>query len=101
MIRAGFDPLRKCGLRADSHGTFFIQTRRSMRKVVCNRVTPNKQLQWTVMRHRGRGASAPFHCALAPRWTAPRAAAGLRRLARRQPKMCQIQAGEIKSAERR
>jgi len=42
-------------------------------------VPPNKQLQRTVIRRRGRGASAPFHYALAPRWTAQRAAAELRR----------------------
>jgi hypothetical protein len=38
-----------------------------------------KQLQRTVIRHRRRGASASFHCALAPRWLAQRAAAELRR----------------------
>jgi hypothetical protein len=58
MIRAGFDLLRTCGLPAGSHGTFFIRTRKSMRKVVCKRVTPNKQLQRTVIRHRVRSASA-------------------------------------------
>jgi hypothetical protein len=40
---------------------------------------PNKQLQRTVKRHRVRAASGPFHYALAARWTAPRAAAELRR----------------------
>ncbi len=40
---------------------------------------PNKQLQRTVTRRRGRAASASFHCALAARWTAQRAAAELRR----------------------
>ena len=39
---------------------------------------PNKQLQRTVTRRRGRGACAPFHYAHAPRWTAQRAAAELR-----------------------
>jgi hypothetical protein len=39
---------------------------------------PNKQLQRTVIRRRERGASAPFHYALAPRWIAWRAAAELR-----------------------
>ena len=39
----------------------------------------NKQLQRTVTRHRGDGASAPFHYALAPRFTRQRAAAELRR----------------------
>jgi len=38
-------------------------------------------LQRTVIRRRGDGASAPFHHALAPRWTAERAAAELRRYA--------------------
>jgi hypothetical protein len=42
-------------------------------------VTPNKQLQRTVKRHRGDVASAPFHFALAPRVTRQRAAAELRR----------------------
>jgi len=40
---------------------------------------PNKQLQRTVTRRRVRRASASFHCALAPRWLAQRAAADLRR----------------------
>jgi len=40
---------------------------------------PNKQLERTVMRRRVRAASAPFHYALAARWTAQRAAAQLRR----------------------
>ena len=44
----------------------------------------NKQLQPTVMPNRWRGASAPFHYALAPRWTAQRAAAELRRYAARE-----------------
>jgi hypothetical protein len=39
----------------------------------------NKQLQRTVTRRRGDGASAPFHYALAPRFTRQRAAAELRR----------------------
>jgi hypothetical protein len=42
-------------------------------------MTYNKQLQRTVTRRRGDGASAPFHYALAPRWTPLRAAAELRR----------------------
>jgi hypothetical protein len=42
---------------------------------------PNKQLQRTVIRRRGRGESASFHCAPAPRWLAQRAAAELRRSA--------------------
>jgi hypothetical protein len=40
-------------------------------------VTHNKQLQRTVIRRRGRGACASFHCAHAPRWTRGRAAAEL------------------------
>jgi hypothetical protein len=44
------------------------------------RVLPsNKQLERTVIRRRVRAASAPFHYALAARWTARRAAAQLRR----------------------
>jgi hypothetical protein len=39
----------------------------------------NKQLERTVIRRRVRAASAPFHYALAARWTARRAAAQLRR----------------------
>ena len=39
----------------------------------------NKQLQRTVIRRRGDGASAPFHYALAPRITYQRAAAQLPR----------------------
>ena len=46
---------------------------------VSAKVPPNKQLQWTVTRLRGDGASAPFHYALAPRFTRRRAAAQLRR----------------------
>ena len=42
-------------------------------------VAPNKQLQRTVTRRRGRGACAPLHYAHAPRWTLGRAAAELRR----------------------
>jgi hypothetical protein len=42
-------------------------------------MTHNKQLQRTVTRRRGDGASAPFHYALAPRWLAQRTAAELRR----------------------
>jgi hypothetical protein len=40
---------------------------------------PNKQLQRTVIPQHVRAASAPFHYALAARWTARRAAAELRR----------------------
>jgi hypothetical protein len=39
----------------------------------------NKQLERTVIRRRVRAASAPFHYALAARWTARRAAAQVRR----------------------
>jgi len=46
---------------------------------VCMSVPHNKQLQRTVVRRRGDGASAPFHYALAPRFTRQRAAAELRR----------------------
>lgn len=38
-------------------------------------MTPNKQLERTVIRRRVRAASAPLHYALAARWTAQRAAA--------------------------
>jgi len=41
-------------------------------------VTSNKQLQRTVIRHRGDAASAPFHYALASRFARQRAAAELR-----------------------
>jgi hypothetical protein len=41
-------------------------------------LSPNKQLERTVIRRHVRAASAPFHCALAARWTAQRAAAELR-----------------------
>jgi hypothetical protein len=40
---------------------------------------PNKQLERTVLRRRGRAASAPFHYAHAARWTRRHAAAQLRR----------------------
>jgi len=46
-------------------------------KAMCQ--PPNKQLQRTVTRRRGDGASAPFHYALAPRFIRQRAAAELRR----------------------
>jgi hypothetical protein len=42
-------------------------------------VTPNKQLQRTVIRQRGDDARAPFHYARAPRSKRQRAAAELRR----------------------
>jgi hypothetical protein len=42
-------------------------------------MTYNKQLQRTVIRRRGDTASAPFHYALAVRFTRQRAAAELRR----------------------
>jgi hypothetical protein len=47
------------------------------------RRAPNEPLQRTVTRHRGDVASAPFHYALAPRFTRRRAAAQLRRYAAR------------------
>ena len=46
-----------------------------------SRESPNKQLERTVIRRRERAASAPFHYALAARWTVRRAAAQLRRYA--------------------
>jgi hypothetical protein len=48
-------------------------------------MTYNKQLQRTVIRRRGDTASAPFHYALAVRFTRQRAAAELRRYAALQP----------------
>src|SRR5688572_20054819 len=45
------------------------------------RAAPDKQSQRTVMRRRGRAAGAPFHYALAPRFTALRAPGELRRYA--------------------
>jgi hypothetical protein len=42
-------------------------------------MSANKQLQRTVQPVTRRAASASFHCALAARWTAQRAAAELRR----------------------
>src|SRR5688500_10299015 len=47
--------------------------------ISASRMAPNKQLERTVIRRRVRAASAPFHYALAARWTARRAAAQLRR----------------------
>jgi hypothetical protein len=41
----------------------------------------NKQLERTVIRRHVHAASAPFHYALAARWTARHAAAQLRRYA--------------------
>jgi hypothetical protein len=46
-----------------------------------NALSPNKQLQRTVIRRRGRVARAPFHHARAPRWTRDHAAAELQRSA--------------------
>ena len=43
------------------------------------RVTPNKQLQRTVIRRHMRAASASLHCALAARFKPQHAAAELRR----------------------
>jgi hypothetical protein len=48
---------------------------------VHSRAPPNKQLQRTVIRRRGRGARASCHYARAPRFTRQRAAAELRRYA--------------------
>jgi hypothetical protein len=44
----------------------------------------NKQLERTVIRRCVRAASAPFHYALAARWTRRRAAAQLRRYTSRE-----------------
>jgi hypothetical protein len=44
-------------------------------------VPPNKQFEPTVTRRHLRAASAPFHYALAARWTRRHAAAQLRRSA--------------------
>jgi hypothetical protein len=52
---------------------------RVRKEVLCQ--PPNKQLERTVIRQRVRAASAPFHYALAARWTARRAAAQLQRYA--------------------
>jgi len=49
----------------------------AMQLAVCQ--PPNKQFEPTVIRRHMRAASAPFHYALAARWTAQRAAAQLRR----------------------
>jgi hypothetical protein len=59
---------------------------------------PNKQLQRTVIRRRGRGACALFHFAHAPRWTRGRAAAELRRYA---AQMWRLEAGTAMVAQRR
>jgi hypothetical protein len=62
--------------------TFGIQRASVMNSLSTKRALcqpPNKQLERTVTRRRGRAASAPFHYALAARWTAQRAAAQLRR----------------------
>ena len=53
---------------------------RLIKRAVCNGIAAhNKQLQRTVTRRRGDGASAPFHLRLAPRFIRRRAAAKLRR----------------------
>jgi hypothetical protein len=51
----------------------------SSRRVTGWQVPHNNQLERTVIRRRGDGASAPLHYALAPRFTRRRAAAQLRR----------------------
>jgi hypothetical protein len=68
---------RSISLRMEIHE---VKERRSRDQLVLRGASqsPNKQLQRTVTRRRGRAASAPFH-ALAARWTARRAAAQLRR----------------------
>ncbi len=50
-----------------------------LRKTASCQLPPNKQLQRTVTRWRGRGACASLHYAHAPRFTRQRAAAELRR----------------------
>jgi hypothetical protein len=47
--------------------------------LVYESTTYNKQLERTVMRRRGRAASASFHCAHTPRFKRQRVAAELRR----------------------
>jgi hypothetical protein len=62
--------------------SFSMKRFRNFRAAACRRIAAhNKQLQRTVTRRRGDGASAPFHYALAPRFTRHRAAAELRRYA--------------------
>ena len=48
-------------------------------RISSSRAPPNKELQRTVERYRGRAASASFHYALAARSNLQRAAAELRR----------------------
>jgi len=52
---------------------------------MCSSTPSNKQLQRTVIPQHVRGASAPFHYALAPLFTRRRAAAELRRYAPNRP----------------
>jgi hypothetical protein len=54
-----------------------MSTRRYSAEALCQ--PPNKQLQGTVTRRRGRGACAALHFAHAPRWTFRHAAAEPRR----------------------
>jgi hypothetical protein len=56
-----------------------------MRLLVSATVSPNKRLERTVMRYRGAAASAPFHYALASRFTRQRAAAEPQRYATQHP----------------
>jgi hypothetical protein len=56
-----------------------MRRREEAAKVGLGGLTYNKQLQRTVTRRRGDGASAPFHYALAPGVTWQRVAAELRR----------------------
>ena len=51
----------------------------NLRALAVAALSHNKQLQRTVIRRRGDGASAPFHFALAPRFARQRAAAELQR----------------------
>jgi hypothetical protein len=61
--------------------TFFYASMRSMtiQNMGSSALSSNKQFEPTVTRRHVRAASAPFHYALAARWTAQRAAAHPRR----------------------
>src|SRR5215468_5999239 len=70
---------RPRALQSFLQSTKAIQRQSMLGKEQAMRGVPNKQLQRTVKRHRGDGASAPFQFALASRFTRQRAAAELRR----------------------
>jgi hypothetical protein len=59
----------------------FLARRAEVSQQALCQLPPNKQLERTVIRRHVRAASAPFHYALAARWTAQRAAAQLQRCA--------------------